>query len=192
MLTEDPPPGGHQCFDEYEFMDFNGTSVKLICQELTRTVEHHSQEKRFFHMMFQSGDNRADDPAPMELMRAISRDYIGSLFNPLNERLARIRADLALPRLNPDNMEWVELLQGSLTASLMYFEKKLAATQTPCAPTCCPHIIVNDPDNPEQVLFAHLSVALHCVHPTPDNPDDGDDSGTGGHHGGEHPHPDHG
>lgn len=177
-------PSHSECFAEYVFPDFNGSGVTLVVQELTGTVGHSPSEKRFFHLMFQSEHDDPADPRPLRLINAISRDYLGKLYAPLDAALKSVDDNLKLPRLNPDNQEWVEMLQRNMTASLLYYAEKLnrsmgdddgsdedepaggveAPAAAPCSPTCCPHILVMDAAQPETLLFADISVALHCAH----------------------------
>lgn len=197
LLGRDGGLSTPDCYPEYVFRDFNRTGVTLRVQELTETVKHSKREKRFFHMMFESPTNDHADPRPMQVVHAIARDYVNQLYLPLDAALRGEDRRLGLPRLNPDNLEWVELLQGNLQATLLYYENKLpgsgggrsepkggtpsphgghphhdgreAAAMADTAatavgfgsPTCCPHIIVSDPRNEEETLFADLTLVLH-------------------------------
>jgi hypothetical protein len=187
-----PPPDHAPCYDEYLFRNFNNTGVTLRVQELTETVHHSKREKRFFHMMFESETGDHDDPRPLEVVKSIARDYLNALYLPLDAALRGIESRLGLPRLNPQNLDWVQLLEFNLQAALLFYENNLGdgdeptrgehagdhrhqieamsarrvmgATAAPGAPTCCPHFIVTDPKNDEETLIAQMSLVLHRRH----------------------------
>lgn len=151
------PPTLHQCYDEYVFSNFYD-GVTLTVQDLTETVGHSRNEKRFYHIMME-GTNA------MNLMQALANDYLRTFYYPLQ----RIRDDydrsLDLPEIDPDNLGWLPLLQGSLLASLTYYAQAEERSPKPLGgPTCTPQVIVIHPHRENKVLFVGIVPALHAPH----------------------------